>query len=104
MINKATLLGTIQKIQSKIDKDGKTVCMLSVTTIKQFLDSHQNSQEIVTWHNVHFFNHLATRALSSNEKDLIFLEGEISNKKVDDKTVHYIKGTSMKIINSNEDK
>lgn len=104
MINKATLLGTIQKIQSKIDKDGKTVCMLSITTIKEFLDSHQNNQEIVTWHNVHFFNHLATKALSTNIQDIIYLEGEISNKTVNDRTTHYIKGSSMKIIKHKENK
>ncbi len=97
MINRATLLG-------RIGKKGGHVCTLSVATSRKYIDSSGQNQEQTTWHNVNFFNKLAEIANKyTHVGDLIYIEGEIVNKKVDDgaggsKFIYSVTGNEMKFI------
>jgi single-strand DNA-binding protein len=105
MINKATLLGRVGKKEYKSIKSGGFMCALSIATSRKYIDSHSMKREITTWHNVNFFNKLAEIVEKHvNVGDLIYVEGEISNKKIEEngvnRIIHSIIGNEVKFIPS----
>lgn len=103
MINKAIILGRIGTKEHKPTKTGSHVCLLSIATNRKYLDSSGQKREQTTWHNVNFFNHLAEIANKyAHIGDLIYVEGEISNKKVEEngttKMFHSITGSQLKVL------
>lgn len=103
MINKVTLMGRIGKKEFKQTKNGSHVCNLSIATSRKYLDSKGDQQEKTTWHNVNFFNKLAEISDKyASVGDIIYIEGEISNRKIDEngvtRIVHSIIGNEIKFI------
>lgn len=84
MINTAMLLGRVGKKDTKTLRNGGEVTVLSVATSKKWKDSSGTSQEQTTWHNVSCFSKLAEIANKYvHVGDLVFVQGEIQNKKVE---------------------
>ncbi len=104
MIAKAILLAHVGKKEYKPLKDGTShMLKMSVATKNKFLDSKGQQQEIVTWHNVNFFSKLAETTNKFVEVgDLIYIEGDIRNVKIDDQKgvrwVYSITGTNVKFL------
>lgn len=104
MVAKAIILGNIGRKEYKQMKDGSSYMLkMSVATKNKFLDSKGNQQEIVTWHNVNFFSKLAETTNKFVEVgDLIYIEGDIRNVKIDDqngsKWVYSVTGTNVKFL------
>lgn len=85
MINKVTLLGRIGSKELKNLQNGGMVCRLSIATSRKFTDASGAKKENVTWHTVNFFSKIAEIANNyARVGELIYIEGEIVNKKVDD--------------------
>lgn len=105
MINKATILGRIGKKDYKPTKNGGHICMLSIATNRKYLDAQGQKREVTTWHNVNLFNRLADVGNKyAHVGDLIYVEGEISNKKIEEngqsRVIHSIVGSEIKLIPS----
>lgn len=84
MINVAMLLGRVGKKDTKQLKNGGEVTVMSIATSRKYKDSTGNYQEQTTWHNVSCFNKLAEIASKYVQVgDLVFVQGEIQNKKVE---------------------
>lgn len=84
MISKATIVGRIGKKEHKETKNGGLICALSIVTKKRYIDSQGEKQEQESWHNVNFYNRIADCVIKyDNVGDLVYIEGEISNKKVE---------------------
>ncbi len=86
MINKATLLGRVGKKDHKTLKNGTTLTSLSLATNRKYIDQQGQKQDKTTWHNVNLFGKLgeiAEKYLAVG--DLVYLEGEIDNRKYTDK-------------------
>lgn len=99
MINKATILGRVGKKDVKQLNNGSSVCKLSIATTKKYTDNQGAKQEVTTWHYVNVFNKLADIASQyAHVGDLIYIEGEMVSKKVDDKTYHSITASEIKLI------
>jgi single stranded DNA-binding protein len=103
MINKAILLGRIGTKEHKPTKIGGHVCMLSIATNRKYLDSSGVKKDYTIWHNVNFFNHLAEIANKyAHVGDLVYLEGEIINKKIEEngtsRMIHSITGSTLKVL------
>lgn len=105
MINRVTLLGRLGKKDYKKTKKGDMFCNLSISTNRKYIDSHGNVRELINWHHVYFFNKLAELTHKYGEiGELIYIEGEISNKKIDDhgefKYIPIITGKEVKFISN----
>lgn len=103
MINKVTLLGRIGKKDFKPTRNGSHICSLSIATNKRYNDSSGTFKELTTWHNVNFFNKIAEVSNKyANVGDLVYIEGEISNKKVEEngvnRIIHSIIGSEIKVL------
>lgn len=103
MINKVTLLGRVGKKDYKQTKNCSFLCNLSIATSRKYIDSHGMQKEITTWHNVNFFNKLADITNKFvNVGDLVYIEGEISNRKIEEngvnRVIHSIVGNEVKFI------
>lgn len=84
MMNKAILMGRVGKKDSKTIKSGGEMTVLSLATNKKWKDSSGTAQEQTTWHNVTFFSKLAEIAKKYvHVGDLVLIQGEIQNKKVE---------------------
>ena len=84
MINYAILLGRVGKKDNKILKNGSEVTVISLATSKRYKDSSGQQQEQTTWHNVSCFSKLAEIANKYvHVGDLVFVQGEIQNKKIE---------------------
>lgn len=84
MINMAMLLGRVGKKDTKTLKNGGEMTMMSIATSRKYKDSSGTYQEQTTWHNVSCFNKLAEIAAKYVQVgDLVFIQGEIQNKKVE---------------------
>lgn len=81
MINQATLLGRVGKIDTKTTSNGTKICNFSIATSKRFVKDGQK-QEKSTWHNVTAFQKLAEIADNYiNVGDMIFVQGEMESQK-----------------------
>ena len=84
MINVAMLLGRVGKKMNKPLKNGTEITVLSVATNRKYKDSKGMHVEQTTWHNVSCFSKLAEIANKYVAVgDLVFVQGEIQNKKVE---------------------
>jgi len=84
MINVAMLLGRVGKKDTKKLKNGGEITVMSIATSRKYKDSTGEYQEQTTWHNVSCFNKLAEIASKYVQVgDLVFVQGEIQNKKVE---------------------
>lgn len=93
MINVAMLVGRVGKKDNKTLKNGGTITVLSLATSKNYRDSSGKSQQTTTWHNVSCFNQLSEIANQHiHVGDLVFVQGEIQNKKIEsgDKAGQYM--------------
>lgn len=84
MLNKATLVGRVGKVDSKPLKNGSTMTTVSLATSRKFADTNGEKKEITTWHMVNFFSKMADVAAKYvHVGDLILVEGEINHKKIE---------------------
>lgn len=84
MINKATLVGRVGKKDVKTLSNGNQLTVISLATSRKYKDSSGEKQEITTWHNINCFSKLAEIAEKYvHVGDLIYVEGEINNKKIE---------------------
>lgn len=91
MINKAVLLGRIGKKVFKPTRNDSHICTLSIATNRKYFDSKGKHAEITTWHIVNSFNKLALLLEKyAHVGDLIYIEGEISNKKIEENGVNRV--------------
>lgn len=106
MINRATILGRIGFIESKI-VNNTTFTKLSVATNEKWKDKNGEKQEKTTWHNVVGFNKLGEiMAKYATVGDLAYVEGRIAQNKYksesgEEKISFSITAAEFKIINSN---
>lgn len=103
MINRATLLGRIGKKDSKETQNGSHMTSLSIATNRRYIDSKGAQVDNTTWHTVYFFDKIADIANKYTEVgDLVYIEGEINNKKIEDangsRWVYSIKGSEIKLL------
>lgn len=103
MINKVILLGRVGTKEYKTTRNNSFLCHLSVATNRKYLDSHANQRDVTTWHNVNCFNKLADIANKYiNVGDLVYIEGEISNRKIEEngvnRMIHSIVANEIKFI------
>lgn len=85
MINEAILVGHVGKKDTKTLKNGTEFTMLSVATTTRYVDSKGEKQQRTTWHNINCFNKLAEIAAKYvHVGNLIYVRGEINNKKIED--------------------
>lgn len=84
MINEAILVGNVGKKDTKTLKNGTDITVLSIATTTKYMDSSGEKQTRTTWHNVNCFSKLSDIASKYvNVGDLIYIRGEINNKKVE---------------------
>ena len=103
MINKVTLLGRVGQKDFKPTKNGSFICKLSVATDRKYIGTNGETNKITTWHNVNVFNKLAEICNKFvHVGNLVYIEGEISNRKYDEngvtKVIHSITGNEVKFI------
>lgn len=90
MINIAHIMGRIGTKKIKPLAAGGAVCILSVVTTKRHIDTMGNRKEVDTWHFVNLYNKLAEIVEKyAHVGDMIFVSGEIQNKKLEDKDGSY---------------
>lgn len=103
MLNKATLIGRVGKKENKPVKTGN-MTTLCIATNRKYLDSKGQNCEQTTWHTVNFFSKLADIAFKYvHVGDLVYIEGEINHKQVDNpnggsKWLYSINGSEIKFL------
>lgn len=81
MINQATLLGRVGKIDTRPMNNGQTITNISMVTTKKFTKDGQK-QEKVTWHNITCFSKLSEIAEKwVHVGDLLYIQGEMDMQK-----------------------
>lgn len=84
MINQAILLGRVGNKDTKQLKNNTNVTILSIATSRKYKDSTGQAKELTTWHNVSCFAKLSEIASKYvNVGDMVFVQGEIHNKKIE---------------------
>ena len=84
MINEAILVGNVGKKDTKTLKNGTDITVLSIATTTKYMDSSGEKQSRVTWHNINCFSKLSDIASKYvHVGDLIYIRGEINNKKIE---------------------
>ena len=110
MINRATLMGRIGHKKSKTTKKGTNMTELSIATNRKYKDAQGTQNDVTTWHTVYFFNKIADIAEKYTEVgDLVYVEGEISNRKIgdgdDSRWIYSVNGSEIKLLpNKRENK
>lgn len=81
MINQATVVGRVGKIDTKVTTTGTQITNISIVTSKKYVKNGEK-QEKVTWHNVTAFQKVAEIAAKYvNVGDLLYIQGEMDNQK-----------------------
>ncbi len=84
MINEAILVGHVGKKDIKTLKNGGERTVISIATTIKFMDSSGVKQTRTTWHNVNCFSKLGDIAAKYvHVGDLVYIRGEIQNKKIE---------------------
>lgn len=84
MINEAILIGNVGRKETKSLKNGGEVTVVSLATTSKYQDYSGTKQSKTTWHNVNFFSKLSDIAKKYiHVGDLIYVRGEINNKKIE---------------------
>jgi single-strand DNA-binding protein len=103
MINQATIIGRVGKIETRTASTGTKVTNISIVTSKKFVKNGEK-QEKVTWHNVTAFQKIAEIAEKYvNVGDLIYIQGEMDNQKYmgqdgQERTRYFIVANSLKLM------
>lgn len=103
MINQASILGRVGKIDTKHLQSGTSVTNLSIVTTKKFVKNGQK-EEKVTWHNVTLFSKLSDIAEKYvSVGDLLYIHGEMENQKYTgqdgiEKVKHFIVAQDLKLL------
>ncbi len=103
MINQATLLGRVGRIETKTTSTAIKITNMSIVTSKKFTKNGEK-QEKVTWHNVTAFSKLAEIAETYvNVGDLLYIQGEMENQKYttqdgQEKVKHFIIANELKLM------
>lgn len=85
MINEAILVGHVGKKDTRELKKGGEITILSIATTTRFLDSSGAKQVRTTWHNINCFSKLSEISKKYvHVGDLIYVRGEIHNKKIEE--------------------
>ncbi len=106
MLNKATLIGRVGKKDVKTLKNGGQLTVISLATTRKYMDSSGEKQTITTWHNINCFSKLAEIAEKYvHVGDMIYVEGEINNKKIEQgekagNWVYSLTGSDIKFLTS----
>lgn len=81
MVNQATILGRVGKIETKTTGTGMQVTNCSMVTSKKFTKNGEKNEK-VTWHNVTLFSKLAEIAEKYvNVGDMLYVQGEMDSHK-----------------------
>lgn len=81
MINQATLIGRVGKIDFKSTNSGDKIANISLVTSKRY-PKDSGKEEKITWHTVVLFSRLAEVAESYVKVgDLLYVQGEMDHKK-----------------------
>lgn len=110
MLARAQIIGRIGKKEQKTLKNGNNLVVLSLATKVKYLDSMGAQQEVTSWHNIDCYRKMGEIVEKyAHVGDLIFVEGDISNKKITtgngvDKWVYSITATQVKLLPNNKEK
>ncbi len=81
MINQATLVGRVGKLDIKTTSSGTKIANLSMVTSKKYMKDGVK-QEKATWHNVVAFNKVAEIIEKYvHVGDMLYIQGEMDNQK-----------------------
>ena len=84
MINEAILVGHVGKKDTKTLNNGGEITVISMATTTKYKDSSGEKQTRTTWHNINCFSKLAEIAAKYvHVGDIIYVHGEINNKKIE---------------------
>jgi len=84
MINEAILVGHVGKKDTKTLNNGGEITVISIATTTKYKDSSGEKQVRTTWHNINCFSKLAEIAAKYvHVGDIIYVRGEINNKKIE---------------------
>lgn len=103
MINKIFILGELAKKNVSETKNNTPLCVLEIVTNKNFKDSKGTKKNIIARHIVNCYGTLANIAGKYAETgDLIFVEGEMLNKKIEEegliKMINNIIAIELKVM------
>jgi len=104
MLAKAILIGRIGKKELKPLKKGGEMVSISLATNRRYKDAAGEKHEVTTWHQVSFFSKLADVVMKyTNVGDLIYIEGEIQNLKIETengptKWMYSVTGQEIKLL------
>ena len=77
-------MGRIGKKDKKTLKNGGEMTTIHLATSRKYTDASGEKRELTTWHNVNFFNNLSDIVSRyAHVGDLIHVEGEISNRRIE---------------------
>ena len=77
-------MGRIGRKDKKTLKNGGEMTTLHLATSRKYTNSSGEKRELTTWHNVNFFNILSDIVSRyAHVGDLIHIEGEIKNKRIE---------------------
>ena len=103
MINQATIIGRVGKIDTRTAPSGMKITNISIVTSKKFVKNGEK-QEKVTWHNVTAFQKVAEIAEKYvSVGDLIYIQGEMDNQMYTgqdglEKTKHFIVAHTLQLM------
>lgn len=81
MLNKATVIGRVGKIETKTISTGTKISNLSIVTTKKFMKNGVKEEKI-TWHNITLFQKLSEIADQYvSVGDMLYVEGEMEHQK-----------------------
>lgn len=84
MVNQATVLGRVGKVDTKTTSTGTKISNVSIVTSKKYVKNGEK-QEKTTWHNVTMFSKLAEIAEKYvNVGDMLYVQGEMDSQKYTD--------------------
>lgn len=78
MVNKASLIGNIGKIETNNTKSGVLVVNMSLATSESYKDESGNWQDRTEWHDLVLFGKVAERAQNVEKGNTLYVEGKIS--------------------------
>ena len=103
MINQATIIGRVGKIETKTISTGTKITNISIVTSKKYTKNGEK-QEKVTWHNVTAFQKVAEIAEKYvNVGDLLYIQGEMDSQKYtsqdgQERTKHFIIAHTLQLM------
>jgi len=110
MINEAILVGHVGKKETKPLRNGGEITVISLATTTRYVDSKGEKQQRTTWHNINCFNKLAEIAAKYvHVGNLIYVRGEINNKKIEEgeragQYIYSVTAQDLKFLPSGSDK